>query len=170
MSSLRILTAVTLMGFSINSLFGQNEENKEMDGAGLETIVRELSEDNDVTVNPSVIQFSFEGVPLYCIYDETHNRMRIISPIFDYSLISEAQKDLMMKSNFHAALDTRYCVSDDVLYAAFIHPLSTLQRGEVLSAIYQVASLHLSFGTGYTSGLLTFGGEEETKEEEKDPI
>ena len=158
------------MGFSINSLFGQNEENKEMDGAGLETIVRELSEDNDVTVNPSVIQFSFEGVPLYCIYDETHNRMRIISPIFDYSLISEAQKDLMMKSNFHAALDTRYCVSDDVLYAAFIHPLSTLQRGEVLSAIYQVASLHLSFGTGYTSGLLTFGGEEETKEEEKDPI
>jgi len=156
------------VGFSINSLFGQESEHKEMDGAGLEAVIRGLTDEDKITLNQNVIEFSFQEVPLYCIYDEAHNRMRIISPIVDYSLVPEAGKDLMMESNFHAALDARYCVSGDILYAAFIHPLSTLERGEILSAIYQVASLHLSFGTGYTSGLLSFGGEEE--ETEEDPI
>ena len=166
-----ILSYALLSTFvSTANLNGQESDNPpavEMSGKGLEAIIRDVSEEDSVTVAENVIEFTFEDVSLICIYDEAHNRMRIVSPILNYSLIPEEGKDEMMRANFHAALDARYCVSGDILFAAFIHPLSTLERGEVLSAIYQVASLHLSFGTSYTSGLLSFGGEE-AEEEAKD--
>lgn len=131
-----------------------------MDGAGLETVIRELVEDQ-MSAMGNVIEFEFENVPLICIYDEAHNRMRIISPIKAYSEVTDAEKDQMMESNFHSALDARYCVSNDVLYAAYIHPLSPLKNDDVLSGIYQVASLHLSYGKEYSSGLLSFGKPDE---------
>ena len=45
-----------------------------------------------------------------------------------------------------------------MLYAAFIHPLGPLTEAELVSAVRQVSSLASSFGTGYTSGELVFGG------------
>jgi hypothetical protein len=62
-----------------------------------------------------------------------------------------------MESNFHKALDARYAESNDILYSAFIHPLSALSETELIKALDQVATLALTFGTSYTSGELTYG-------------
>lgn len=151
------------ISFSLTSLFGASHS---MTGKGLEEILREVSKDK-IAVNENIIEFEFRNVLLVCIYDENHDRMRIISPIKKYEEVSELEKDRMMESNFHNSLDARYGVSRGVLYSAYIHPLSSLKEKDVLSGIYQVASLHLSFGSNYSSGVLSFGGE---KSEENDTI
>jgi hypothetical protein len=50
----------------------------------------------------------------------------------------------------------QYAVSDNVLYSAYIHPLSELNRYQPESVEIQVANLALSFGKKYSSGVLTF--------------
>lgn len=134
-----------------------------MTGKGLEEIIREFS-DGEAVASNNVIEFRYSGLILYCIYDEDHNRMRIISRIKNYFEVTEEEKDRMMVSNFHSALDARYGVSNGELYSAYIHPLNSLKKADVVSGIYQVASLHLSFGVEYSSGLLSFGGEEESSD------
>lgn len=100
--------------------------------------------------------FKHRGVKMALLSDEEHNRMRIISPITKYSVLAPSIKDSLMHSNFHLALDARYAVSEDTLYAAFIHPLSSLTPEELESALKQVANLKSSFGKTYSSGQLDF--------------
>lgn len=100
--------------------------------------------------------FRHRGVKMALLSDEEHNRMRIISPITKYSVLAPKIKDSLMHSNFHLALDARYAVSEDTLYSAFIHPLSSLTPEELESALKQVANLSLSFGKTYSSGQLDF--------------
>jgi hypothetical protein len=102
------------------------------------------------------ILFRFQGVKMALISDEEHNRMRIIAPITRYSNLAPKIKDSLMHSNFHLALDARYAVSEDTLYAAFIHPLSTLAQEDLESALKQVYNLTSSFGKTYSSGQLDF--------------
>ncbi|MCH6259212.1 hypothetical protein MLD52_21850 [Puniceicoccaceae bacterium K14] len=158
--STRIKILFLIMGFSLNSLFGESDS---MTGKGLEEILREISGDN-IAANGNVIEFEFQEILLVCVFDESHNRMRIISPIKKYEDVSNFEKNRMMEANFHTALDARYCVSDGVLYSAYIHPLSSLKKTDVLSGIYQTASLHVSFGSDYSSGIFTFGEEPDDKD------
>ena len=146
--------SLLIMIFSFSSLQG---EPMAMSGKGLEAAIREFADKENLSVNGNVIEFVYESVPLICIYDEAHNRMRIISPICEYAEVSDVQRDRMMESNFHSALDARYASSHGVLYSAYVHPLGSMTEADVLSAIYQVVSLHLSFGTSYSSGILKFG-------------
>lgn len=130
-----------------------------MDGAKLEAILREVVGDG-ILVHGNAIEFSVQDIRLTCLYDETHNRMRVISAVKDYAEVTDEEKDLMLQSNFHSALDARYAVSRDVVYAAFIHPLSSLTEDDFLSGILQVASLKVSFGDSYSSGILQFQGQD----------
>ncbi|MDF1880772.1 hypothetical protein JHD50_05545 [Sulfurimonas sp. MAG313] len=116
-----------------------------------------------VSINTQVLEeekgyvlFKYLGVKMALLSDEIHNRMRIISPITKYSNLAPNIKDSLMHSNFHLALDARYAVSEDTLYAAFIHPLSTLNEEDLDSAIKQVCNLASSFGKTYSSGQLDF--------------
>ncbi len=102
------------------------------------------------------ILFRYQGVKMALISDEEHDRMRIIAPITHYSNLAPKIKDSLMHSNFHLALDARYAVSEDTLYAAFIHPLSTLVQKDLESALNQVYNLCSSFGKTYSSGQLDF--------------
>jgi hypothetical protein len=102
--------------------------------------------------------FKYKEVKMALISDVKHDRMRIISPVAGYPGLTAAMKDAAMEANFHSALDARYGVSKDVLYSAFIHPLSPLTKQELESALNQVASLAKTFGSTFTSGTLTFGG------------
>ncbi len=104
------------------------------------------------------LEFRYAGVAMLCISDPSHDRMRIIAPIRSEADVSDHQRRLALAANFHTALDARYASSEGVLYAAFIHPLSPLDEAQLLSALRQVASLALSFGTTYSSGELIFGG------------
>lgn len=104
------------------------------------------------------IVFEHKKVKMALISDVNHDRMRIIAPITKYSELTLDQVKKMMESNFHKALDARYAESNDVLYSAFIHPMSPLSKAELISALDQVATLALTFGTSYSSGELTYGG------------
>ena len=90
------------------------------------------------------------------ISDVKHDRMRIISAITDYPKLSSKIKNILMESNFHSALDARYAVSKNILYSAYIHPLSSLSKVEIEAALDQVSTLASTFGTTYTSGTLVY--------------
>lgn len=104
------------------------------------------------------VEASHHRVPIYLISDINFDRMRIISPIKEYEQLSNDEVDRLLESNFHDALDARYAVSEGVVYAVYIHPLSTLTEAQVESAVEQVTSLVLTFGREYTSGVLTYRG------------
>ena len=87
--------------------------------------------------------------------------MRIIAPIAEEASITQEQMKRCMQANFHSALDVKYCISDGILWSAFIHPLQELTKDQVLSAISQVYSAALTYGTVYSSGSLSFPTQEE---------
>ncbi len=102
------------------------------------------------------ITFKYKNVKMALISDVKYNRMRIIAPIIEYPLLSDDKKQAVMKSNFHLALDARYAVSDNILYSAFIHPMSPLTADELGDALNQVSTLARTFGTLYSSGSLSY--------------
>ena len=122
----------------------------------METIVKELADNAEGELG--FVEFQFSGLTLYLISDTVHDRMRIITPVTDYSRLSSEQLHDIMESNYHKSLDARYAVSDGVLYSAFIHPLSELSEALLESAVIQVANLAATFGEEYSSGVLTYGG------------
>ena len=127
-----------------------------MTGSMLEGIIREAA--TDFRIENTVMEFKYRDVAMACLFDRAQNRMRIVAPITAVSELSPKEMGIILEANFHTALDGRYATSNGVLYAAYIHPLSMLQRKDVHSALRQVASLVSTFGTSYTSGELIFGG------------
>lgn len=101
-------------------------------------------------------QFKIKDTSLICMTDQLHNRMRIICPIMDANELSHSLLRKSMEANFHSALDVRYCISDNILWAAFIHPLKELTSAQVDDAILQVYSAANTFGKEYSSGSLIF--------------
>ncbi len=57
-------------------------------------------------------------------------------------------------------LDAKYAISDEILWAVFIHPLKELSDKQISSAIKQVYSSAITFGTSYSSGNLVFPSKE----------
>lgn len=107
---------------------------------------------------PHRVLLKYKGVELTCIYDEQHDRMRIIAPVAALGNITSDQFAKAMEANFHTALDARYALNKGILYAAFIHPLSPLTKEQLESALTQTATLVVTFGKEYTSSYLTFQG------------
>ena len=130
-----------------------------MTGSRLEQIIRGAV--SEFRIEGTVMAFTYEGVAMTCIFDRAQNRMRIVAAIAALSDVADEQIAITLEANFHTALDGRYATSDGILYAAYIHPLSMLQLKEVHSALRQVASLVVTFGSTYTSGELVFGGSAE---------
>lgn len=99
-------------------------------------------------------QFAHDGIPMACLTDPNFDRMRFIAPITELSKIDDEAKAAVLEANFHTALDARYGSSNGLLFAAFIHPLSSLEEVLARSALDQVASLVQTFGTHYSGGTL----------------
>ncbi len=128
-----------------------------MDGGRMLTIIQ--ADCQDVVIRGHQTEFAFDGVQMMLIHDPRADRMRIISPIVSIDDLEPGQLESAMAANFHTALDARYAVSNGVVWAAFIHPLSSLRDDGLRSAIRQVASARATFGTTYTSGHLVFPGQ-----------
>ena len=126
-----------------------------MNLARLEEVIREVV--GEVQGKPGFWNFTVSGVRLLCIVDEAHNRMRFMAPVTRVSSLSEKHFSDMLKANFHTTIDARYSISNEIVYTAFLHPLSSLTPEDTRSAIGQVASLVLTFGKTYSSGSLEFG-------------
>ncbi|PRP91829.1 hypothetical protein ENSA5_52670 [Enhygromyxa salina] len=126
----------------------------------LATLLEQTTE--DFRQSPTHWQFAHNNIPMACLMDPSFDRMRFIAPVTELSSLGPAIKDRLLEANFHTALDARYGSSNGLLFAAFIHPLSSLAPGLARSALDQVASLVQTFGTHYTGGTLEFvGGHDE---------
>ncbi len=103
-------------------------------------------------------QFEVEKRSVMIVTDAKNDRMRILVPI---GPVADVPADLMkrlMQANFDTALDSRYAVAREILWATYIHPLTALHDRQFVTAIGQTVNLAVTFGTTFSSGLLSFGG------------
>lgn len=124
----------------------------------METIVKGFTE--KANGEKGAVEFVYNNVAMALVSNQEFDRMRILAPIARYADLSREQIDISLAANFHRALDARYALSNGILYSVYIHPLSSLDEAQLRSAIFQVANLALSFGSGYTSGMLDFGAQQ----------
>lgn len=124
-----------------------NNEALDLIFKNLSTLVRE---------NLGNWEFEIDRTRFICLSDTNHNRMRIISPIIESSKLSADQLLKCMEANFHTALDTKYAISNGILWSVFIHPLNELTEKQVIDAISQVYSSVKTFGSSYSSSNLIF--------------
>ncbi|MEM7663010.1 MAG: hypothetical protein AAF292_12260 [Pseudomonadota bacterium] len=92
------------------------------------------------------------------VFDENADRMRVISPIIPAENLPPELLERMLQANYDAVLDTRYAIANGQVWSVFIHPLSSLTDDQLLSGIAQTAIAVETFGTTFTSGIVTFGG------------
>lgn len=104
---------------------------------------------------------------LFILTDETHNRMRIFSPIADQTEVTSKELEAMLEANFHAALDAKYALYSGFVVSLFTHPLKELTEDQFKDAVKQVAVAASNFGTTYSSTDLIFGGGDEPSESDK---
>ena len=127
-----------------------------MSNRTLETLINEIGA--DVKGQPGFWEFVVHGKRLYCITDESQDRMREMTSIQDRDKLTPELLTNCMEANFDRALDARYCLNEDALWSAFIHPLRSLRADHFRSACSQVAKLAENYGTSFSSGELRFGG------------
>ncbi len=150
-----VAVVVALLGGCDQMLFSSRADDDPMTQAKMERVLQQ--EADQFEGQPGLVRFVFAGVPMACVSDPPHDRMRIIAPIMDEDKLTDKQRRAMLEANFHTTLDARYATSHGVVYAAFIHPLSSLSVADLRAAVRQVASLVKNFGTTYSSDQLQFG-------------
>lgn len=137
------------------SLLCQNSiDAQEMNNQSLRKIIK--SNADSLSGDLGNWQFVFESLPMLCLTDEVHNRMRILTPVADADDLHSNEVKRCLEANFHTALDVKYAISDNVLWVVFIHPLKELSKDQVIDAIYQVYNAAATFGTSYSSTYLAF--------------
>ncbi len=155
----KLLLLVALLFFTFQT-FSQ-ETNNEI----LENVIFRMSD--SVEGNSGNWSFSIRGRLLICITDENHNRMRIMSPVTEVSTLSGEEILNSLLANFHTALDVKYAISDEVMWAVFIHPLNELSETQMEDAISQVFLAAETFGSTYSSTSLVFPGKAPIQQPQK---
>lgn len=124
----------------------------------VERIRRVLGEEDvhELTVDGDQLRFVFDGVRMACVVDRDVDRMRLMAPVARESALTVAHARILLQANFHTTADARYAISSGVLFALFAHPLASLSERELRSALQQVANLVHTFGSTYTSGVLSY--------------
>jgi len=106
----------------------------------------------------NVIQFAIDDIPLVVVADPGANRMRAMVPIRSAQGLSPEDLMRLMQANFDSALDARYAVARGRLWGVFIHPLSPLEKDQLLSAFIQTINVARTYGQTYSGGATVFGG------------
>lgn len=89
---------------------------------------------------------------------EQANRMRVMVRVRSAENLTKEELIRISQANLDAALDARYAIGRGVLWAAFVHPLSTLHPAQFIEAIGSTVNLAATYGTAYSSGQLLYGG------------
>lgn len=122
----------------------------------VEQIVQAL--DPDAQFNGWQFQMHIEGVPVLIITDIGSDRMRALVPIRDASSMTKEELERVMQANFDTALDARYAIAQERLWAVFIHPFSRLEKNQFISAIGQTVNAARTYGSFYSGGAMSFSG------------
>jgi len=139
-----------------------------MNNEQLNTIIHRL--DKNVEGEKGFWQFKISKLTVTVITDEKADRMRIIIPIIETEKLNQQYLVRLMQANFDSALDARYAIAKDLLWSAYIHPLSTLSDDEFILGLAQTVNLVTTFGGSYSSGLLSFQGGDSNAIQEKQLI
>jgi len=126
-----------------------------MNNRKLDTLIRRMGDKIDG--HPGYWEFNYFDSRLVCITDESHDRMRVMTPIAQVDDLDDELIMACLAANFDRALDARYCINSDTLWGAFIHPLYSLTDDQFHSACSQVAEVARTFGSTFSSGELAFG-------------
>jgi len=114
--------------------------------------------DPDATPAGNAIQFSIDDIPVIVIADPVADRMRAMVPIRSADGLGADELMRLMQANFDSALDARYAVAQGRLWGVFIHPLSPLEKDQLLSAFVQTINVARTYGQTYSGGATVFGG------------
>lgn len=119
-------------------------------------IIRAIDPEAEAAGN--AIRFTIDDIPLVVVADPGANRMRAMVPIRSADGLAADELMRLMQANFDTALDARYAVAQGRLWGVFIHPLSSLEKDQLLSAFIQTINVARTYGQSYSGGALTFGG------------
>ncbi|CAD0184788.1 hypothetical protein RUESEDTHA_01671 [Ruegeria sp. THAF57] len=103
-------------------------------------------------------QMTVSDVSVLVITDINADRMRAMVSISSAADLSAADLQRMMQANFDSTLDARYAIANGTLWAAFIHPLSKLDKDQLISGLAQTVNIAKTYGTLYSGGAAEFGG------------
>ena len=127
-----------------------------MDVARMGDIVAAL--DPDARFTGQGFELTLADVPLLIIVDPIADRMRAMVPIRSADGMSPDEMQRVLQANFDTALDARYALARGRLWATYIHPLSPLEKDQLISALGQTVNVALTYGTLYSGGAMAFGG------------
>jgi hypothetical protein len=91
-------------------------------------------------------QFVYAGAQFFLLAEPRQNRMRLLSPLArldslrrdpDFNEVELLQE--LLKANYLATGNARFCVNRNIIWAAFMHPLDTLTERDLMSALDQLA-------------------------------
>ncbi|PTX57258.1 hypothetical protein C8N43_1924 [Litoreibacter ponti] len=114
--------------------------------------------DPDAQSAQTSFQMTIADIPVIIITDPRADRMRAMVPIRSAEAMTEEELLRVMQANFDTALDARYAIARGQLWATFIHPLSPLERDQLISGLGQAVNLAQTYGSLYTGGAMQFGG------------
>lgn len=117
-----------------------------------------LDIDPDAQLTPGGIELTLEDIPVLIVMAPGADRMRAMVPIASVEDVSAEEMSRMMQANFDTALDARYAVAQGRVWGVFIHPLSPLEREQLLSGLVQTVNLARTYGTLYSGGANVFNG------------
>ncbi len=123
----------------------------------MDVIIKRLDK-NVKSLRKGVWNFTIEKLPVIIVTDIKNNRMRILVPVRKANELSVEQLKRIMQANFDTTLDSRYAIAKNILWATYIHSLSTLHERQFISGIGQTVNTARTFGTTYSSGALVFQG------------
>lgn len=103
-------------------------------------------------------ELTVADVPVLVIADVRADRMRALVPIASEDGLTPKDYARMMQANFDSALDARYAVANGKVWGVFIHPLSPLEKDQLISGIAQTVNIAQTYGGLYTGGAMQFGG------------
>ncbi|MFW8633726.1 hypothetical protein [Cribrihabitans pelagius] len=103
-------------------------------------------------------RLSIAGLPVLVLTDAAADRMRAMVPLRPAGDLSAKDLMRMMQANFDSALDARYAVAKGHLWAVYIHPLSPLQKDQLILGLGQMVNIARTYGTLYSGGALQFRG------------
>ncbi len=163
LTAFMLISAAFVAGCNISPASAQGDADvqtptvvEKMTAASLTELIKKF--DKAAQAQGNAVQFTLQERDLIFVYDENADRMRVITPIANAALADDALMQRMLQANYDAVLDARYAVANDLIWAVYIHKLSTVTQDDFLSGVAQAVTAAETFGTSFTSGAMVFGG------------
>lgn len=149
-SLLVLLLAGCANPFRFSAAAGGAGMDEPMTPARMETV---FGDEVDAIVGPpGAIQTRVDGISVYLLSDPGNDRMRLMAAIASADKLDRRGFGILLLANFDRTLDTRYAISDGIVYSVYQHPISSLLPDQIRAALSQVVSLAKTFGTSFSAG------------------